>query len=516
MNEEQFSCIKQVVKTVQLPLPSSFIANEVAGISEILDSWKRQYMKQLHGVVVDYKNVSLTSRTGFIGISKPFVFYYVKATFDLFCPNVGDIVKGKINRISREHIGCLIQGTINVTIHLSENSSSELSQFMHLNQEILFEISHFDYERKMIRVRGKITPECIQLMKDMFPPEETNNENNISQHVKYNFSDVIGSNSKNSTESNDIKQNVLSNNSKNVISMVKIKKTKSSKKHKRESESSFLETSDISTADEMPKKKSTEKVFSPSEKEFEINDIKSEKLSDNSQSVFNLRESESSLLETSDFSTADEMPKKKSTEKVFSLSEKEFEINDRKSEMLPDNSQSVPNMVKDKKGQSSKKRKRESESNFSSADKMPKEKRKISLKNEIISLNGELKDLEIRKNSLAEFFGKLGKESKNEEMEMAHGKKKKSKEKDQTTASAQENNTSIMLSNDLKKKKKHKGKKSATSDMKSQSKKSKLKKKKKILASGNIKKDKKLNDKKSKKHKGSKSVKKKEKKKHHS
>ncbi|GFY46071.1 s1 motif domain-containing protein [Trichonephila inaurata madagascariensis] len=236
--DEEFSCIKQVKKTVQLPVPLSFVTNEITGISEILDSWKRQYVKSLHGIVVDYKNVSLTSRTGFIGINNPFIYYNVTATFDLFCPNIGDIVKGRINRISREHIGCLIQNTINVTIHLSRNSSTELSQFLSLEREILFEISHFDYERKMIRVTGQITPKCIQLMKDLFPPETSDDETGSKRENSNDslFDPLTDSSlNQNNIEQSDVKSEVLPNNS-----LIKIKKSKKTKNGKRESESSIL------------------------------------------------------------------------------------------------------------------------------------------------------------------------------------------------------------------------------------------------------------------------------------
>ncbi|GFV37266.1 s1 motif domain-containing protein [Trichonephila clavipes] len=446
--DEEFSCIKQVKKTVQLPVPLSFVTNEITGISEILDSWKRQYVKSLHGIVVDYKNASLASRTGFIGINNPFIYYNVTATFDLFCPNIGDIVKGRINRISREHIGCLIQGTINVTIHLSRNSTTELSQFLNLNREILFEISHFDYERKMIRVTGQITPRVIQLMKDLFPPHTSV----TSTHVQYNFDDETGSNrenpddslfdpltdsslNQNNIELSDVKSEVLPNNS-----LIKIKKSKKTKNDKWESEPSIF--SEISSMSES------------SDEETEIKNKSMPNQSSNSHQYNSLVENFSSM----NSNVLESVKKEVSPEK---------EIQD--------------------KGHG-KKRKRES-SLSESVNKKKKKRRKDKIdkiNGLTIDSSGNVYLTDVKKHIKEEVSSSVQPISTTEEKKSV---------------------TSTNLSDKLKiekKKKKHKGNKSGVSK-KNSSKKNKLKKKKsKVSASGNVLKK----DKKSKKHKGTKSHKK--------
>ncbi|KAF8771793.1 glutamic acid-rich protein-like [Argiope bruennichi] len=289
MAEREFSCIKQVVRTVQIPLPATFISNEIAGITEILESWKRQYKKQLQGVVVNYRNLSLSSPTGFIAPNKPFVYYNVKATFDLFCPKLGDIVKGKINRISKEHIGCLIEETINATIHLSKDSPQDLSPFINIDQEILFEISSFNYERKMIRVTGKITPKCIQLMRDLFPSQACNSLVD-NPEISNNTDEGIGTSNESADDgvlnrnSDESKINSNDVNFKKPFSRDIKSKKQSSKRSKSDSESSSNDSSDISSSDEKPKKK---------------------------YKVSKKSKSESSSKDSSDISSSDEKPKKK-------------------------------------------------------------------------------------------------------------------------------------------------------------------------------------------------------------
>lgn len=191
MVEEIFSCIKELTRVVHVALPSLYISNEIAGVSDILESWKRQYITQLQGVVVSYKNVSLMTNSGFIVIDKPFIHYDVKATFELFCPSIGSIVKGKINRVSYDYVGCLVHNTINVAIKLSDNSADKLSKFLVLDRMILFAITCFDFHRKVIRVKGEITDECIKLMNET-PSFSTQNNvfrNNQSTYYSSDLSD---------------------------------------------------------------------------------------------------------------------------------------------------------------------------------------------------------------------------------------------------------------------------------------------------------------------------------------
>lgn len=291
MNSEEFSCIKQVVKTVQLSLPLMYISNEFAGITGVLDSWRRQYVKQLQGIVVSYRNVSLTSRYGAVSTQRSYVIYNVKATFDLFCPNIGDIVKGKINRISKEHIGCLIQETINVNIHLPRNSPSGLSKYIYLDREILFEISHFSCEPKVIRVTGDITAKCIELMNDLFPAVEE---------------DVV--NSQSGDENNTSDREVGGINLSMLNSVKKAEgKSKKSKKRKRESESSALESTE-----ESPKKETVKvEVKTPKKRKMRSLD---EQLTDSPGKTPKIKNLSNNLDE--DLSTLPEKtPKKKKSKK---------------------------------------------------------------------------------------------------------------------------------------------------------------------------------------------------------
>ncbi|XP_015927379.1 DNA-directed RNA polymerase I subunit RPA43-like [Parasteatoda tepidariorum] len=194
--DRDYSSIKILEKTVQLALPITFISNEFSGVLETLETWKRQYNPQLEGILVNYSNVYLMSRANKVIISRNVIIIDVKAMFHIFCPKVGDVVKGKVNRITPELVGCIMHDTINATIYLSNYCPVEAKKFIRIEREILFEITHFSCFRNEVRVQGKITPDCLRLMTELFTDVEeevlTNfsfqNENTITN---YNFSNEI-------------------------------------------------------------------------------------------------------------------------------------------------------------------------------------------------------------------------------------------------------------------------------------------------------------------------------------
>ncbi|CAL1297829.1 unnamed protein product [Larinioides sclopetarius] len=395
MAEKNFSCIKQVVKTVQIPLPSTFISNEICGITEILDSWKRQYSKQLQGVVVNYRNLSL-SPNGFLVPNKPFVYYNVKATFDLFCPKIGDIVKGEIQHISKEHILCLIEGTISVSIHLSSDSPIELAPFICLNREILFEISSLKFDTKMIlNVKGKITRKCIQLMKEFFPPPTFNSLVDTPE-VSNNTDEGIGTSSESADDGllnhafDAPKINDDANFKKPFSSSTKSKKK--SKRPKSDSESSSMDTSEVLTSDEKPKKKKkkhNEKSYPYVENYSNANNVSSNTVSSDTliQDFSSLNHSEIlEALKEEDLPFTDNTCVKKHKKKhkrdssPSLIGEPTKSCNQTLS--LDMSSLDINNSVGFEMPKVSKKRKRESESSFmdtseqSTADEMPKKKHK--------------------------------------------------------------------------------------------------------------------------------------------
>ncbi|KAG8186380.1 hypothetical protein JTE90_026798 [Oedothorax gibbosus] len=187
MDPEKFSCIRTVDKTVKIPLWDMYTTTEYKGIEAALDKWKRQYEKQVGGIVVNYKNISIPSRLGFHSDRGSYAIYHVKATFDIFCPKVGEIVKGKINRVSSEHIGCLIAETINVSIRLPRDAPCGLSKYIYLDREILFEIRSFSCKPRALCVNGEITATCIELMDEYYPVADEFSYEPTSQAV---FGDV--------------------------------------------------------------------------------------------------------------------------------------------------------------------------------------------------------------------------------------------------------------------------------------------------------------------------------------
>lgn len=233
MMNEDFSCVKDVTKIVNLTLPFMYNTNEISGICDTLESWKRQHVKQLQGVVVGYKNVSLTSKRGYLKLDLPVIYCNVKATFELFYPTIGSIIKGKINRISQDYIGCLVHDTINVTVHQTADLASDISKFIALDRFILFQITHINFKSKFIHVKGKITEECVTLMKEsgLLSDDIDVPDNELTCSSPDLFNNVLNSNpiTSNSSSQNTGELDMSTDTSSQTSSHKKKKKHKKSK-----------------------------------------------------------------------------------------------------------------------------------------------------------------------------------------------------------------------------------------------------------------------------------------------
>ncbi|XP_076332564.1 RNA polymerase I subunit F [Tachypleus tridentatus] len=179
---DKFSCVKHIRKSIHIPLSPVYIGDEVKGVLHLLNCWKRQYIKSLQGVLIGFQNISFVQSQGLIITDQPFIHLDVAADFYVFQPVVGSIIRGKINRLSPEHVGCVALGCINVSIQLTRCLSPELIPYLRVGQEVFLKVSSIDFQRKILHIGGKITNECIQFMKDIDPhPQVVNGEKVVSE-----------------------------------------------------------------------------------------------------------------------------------------------------------------------------------------------------------------------------------------------------------------------------------------------------------------------------------------------
>lgn len=168
--DDEYSLIKTCHETVHVPLPPAYVGSEAKGIRTLLESWKGQYVERLHGVLLGYENIKFVEASGTIIDDQPFVHQDIIGDFQVFKPETGSIVRAYINRMSRNHVGCLVHDWINLSILLPPNPAPELSRYLNMGQEILCKITSLSvYRHNALRLRGSITSDCLELMQDTVP-----------------------------------------------------------------------------------------------------------------------------------------------------------------------------------------------------------------------------------------------------------------------------------------------------------------------------------------------------------
>lgn len=187
--DDEYSLIITCHETVHVPLPPAYIGSEGRGVKTLLESWKGQYVERLHGVLLGYENLKFVEASGTIIDDQPFVHQDVVGDFQVFRPETGSIVRAHINRMSKNHVGCLVHNWINLSILLPPNPSPELSRYLNMGQEILCKITSVSvYRHNALRLRGSITSECLKIMQDTIPLTRTSYDDELVEYES-NFGD---------------------------------------------------------------------------------------------------------------------------------------------------------------------------------------------------------------------------------------------------------------------------------------------------------------------------------------
>ncbi|XP_037507283.1 DNA-directed RNA polymerase I subunit RPA43 [Rhipicephalus sanguineus] len=187
--DDEYSLIVTCHETVHVPLPPAYIGSEGRGVKTLLENWKGQYVERLNGVLLGYENLKFVEASGTIIDDQPFVHQDVVGDFQVFRPETGSIVRAHINRMSKNHVGCLVHNWINLSILLPPNPSPELSRYLNMGQEILCKITSVSvYRHNALRLRGAITSECLKLMQDTIPLTRTSYDDELVEYES-NFGD---------------------------------------------------------------------------------------------------------------------------------------------------------------------------------------------------------------------------------------------------------------------------------------------------------------------------------------
>ncbi|KAF7270094.1 RNA polymerase I subunit F [Rhynchophorus ferrugineus] len=203
-------------------------------IKDELGKRTAKYDKNVKGVLLGFENVKLNSHLGTIGLDNCYIHIDVRADFYVFLPKKGMILQGMVTKTSKDHVGCLLYNTFNVSLPKGECTPEEwLGDKVKIGNEIEFEITFVDLESRLVYIRAKLlniinTNENAQFV-NAFTKTKTPNKK-----IKF-----------------DLEENVITDSNNLEETVVKPAKKKKSKKDKKQEQN----PEEIVTKKEKRKKK---------------------------------------------------------------------------------------------------------------------------------------------------------------------------------------------------------------------------------------------------------------------
>ena len=151
------SCFKRVQVKKRMSLSPSYIGRVSQGITEHLDSDILQYSKELGGVILSYSNAMVQQRLGCILDEQPRIHFDLHVTYCLFAPKVGDLLRGKVNKLGEDHVGCLVNDCFNASVQSKGVFLSGINGYsqLKLDDMLLFRVTYLETTGGILSIRGE-------------------------------------------------------------------------------------------------------------------------------------------------------------------------------------------------------------------------------------------------------------------------------------------------------------------------------------------------------------------------
>lgn len=168
------SCVEIQHKSMHLTVHPFHLNDFNGSLKEILSRRITRYCKEwvqdlnctcyivngaccrLGGILLGHDNITLLSNAGVINYDNCFVHLDIEGDFFVFKPIIGHKLKGTVNKKSNSHLGCLVYNLFNVALPKPEDDECWLGNNASNGQEILFQITETNLERKLPYIRGEI------------------------------------------------------------------------------------------------------------------------------------------------------------------------------------------------------------------------------------------------------------------------------------------------------------------------------------------------------------------------
>lgn len=109
---------------------------------------------RLGGILLGYKNVKLLSDEGSIVTDTCHVHVNIDADFYIFKPEIGTTVKGVVNKISGDHVGCLVHRVFNISVPKQDEGDDWVGYLVEIGQEIVLRVTYVNLDARLPYIRA--------------------------------------------------------------------------------------------------------------------------------------------------------------------------------------------------------------------------------------------------------------------------------------------------------------------------------------------------------------------------
>ncbi|XP_026279766.1 nucleolar protein dao-5 [Frankliniella occidentalis] len=130
-----------------------------SAVRDLLNTSIGSYHKSLNGIILSYKHLKVISKSASVAAETSGVVVTIQADFFVFRPEVGNVLKGIVNKISKDHVGVLLYQRFNISCpRPSSESRSEkwLGNQVSMQQEVTFKVKEANFSGTLPFLKGKL------------------------------------------------------------------------------------------------------------------------------------------------------------------------------------------------------------------------------------------------------------------------------------------------------------------------------------------------------------------------
>lgn len=156
LKNDSNACVNIHTQIYHLALHPFHLTDLNASVKGLLNEKIAKFDNKFNGILLGYQNIKLLDSAGAINTDSCFIHTNIQADFYIFNPAVGQVLNGVVNKKSKDHVGCLVHRTFNVSLPKPENCDNWIGQSAQIGQEIKFEIIFTDLEGRLPYIKGNI------------------------------------------------------------------------------------------------------------------------------------------------------------------------------------------------------------------------------------------------------------------------------------------------------------------------------------------------------------------------